>query len=827
MKPTLFKILILGLIAMLILSSCNVTPGPGPEATATPGTDPTSAPADEYDDNYVVSVYPKPVSAAISENEVEAADASVLTPDDRSFDSIFTHFGFSIGDGGLPVELLIDASLEEEEYKLTAAKSSVKITASCARGIYNAVSTLRQLCKKDRIAAAEISDKPAIPLRGVIEGFYGTAWTHEFRLDLFRLMGKYKMNAYIYAPKDDPKHRAEWRSMYTGEELGKMKELVNCAAENYVRFIYAISPGIDISFGTKYDSDFAKLTEKCQSMYDLGVRDFAILLDDITNADAKGHAKLVNDFQNKFVKTHEGCSDLIMITTEYCDAFITAYSSEIAPLIQSDIKIMWTGQMVIPDKINDKTLARAKNLFGRKLFIWWNYPVNDTMANNMFMGPCEGLGKAIGDAINGLVSNPMNQGYASMLPLLTTSDFLWNPADYSKEDSLVAATEKLAPRCADGLYAFADLCRASVINGNRSSLLISNEAKAYLRGVEGSLDELKPKLEKIKADLASFRENGDAKMLSEVKKWLTKAETMVDLALQFIAFEKAEDSGEKVSVAVEFAKNYRTVAGSKAIVSNDVLVPFIDAAKDKINVILGKTEGDAVTASSVSTNMQTYLDYVPENAVDGSTSTYFWSSGAPSAGSTFTYDLGRVADVTGVKLTMGASGHADDYIRKGVIEYSSDDVNYTTLCSLSGKTVSSDTAFSARYIRIRCTASQTYWAIISELEVTREMMLPKGATFDGSKVIDLSCLFDKNLFTGLDSKKNYVSGKTLTLDVSGHSTAEFFFTETGSVAITVTDESGSLKNVDVSDHTSVDLNGQKTLTVKFSGTFNLAEIVLK
>lgn len=832
MKQNLPKILILGMIFMLLLTSC--TPGTDPGATSSPeaGTDDrpaaTQAPWEDYDsDDYVVSVYPKPVSITVSENET--VDGSLLSPADRSFDDVFAHFGFDLsfdGSEGLPVDIKIDPSLGEEEYKLVTSKSGVTVTASGRRGVYTAVSTLRQLCKKGRIAVSEVSDKPSVPIRGVIEGFYGQAWTHAFRLDLFDFMGKYKLNAYIYAPKDDAKHRSQWRSLYTEEELKLMKELVDRATNNNVRFIYALSPGLDMKFGNGYEKDLDSLFNKCESMYDIGVRDFAILLDDIPTLDANGHAKLVNDFQNKFVKTHEGCSDLIMITTEYCDAFITSYSSEIAPLIQEDIKVMWTGASVIPDKINEKTLKRATELMGRKLFIWWNFPVNDTMPNNLFLGPCEGLGKNINEAINGLVSNPMNQGYASMLPLLTTADFLWNSEGYDKDESLESAVRKYMPKCSDALYTFADLCRATLLNGSRSSLEFSTEVKDFTKGKDGALAALKPKLEKAKADLAELRDKGDEAFLNEVSRWLTKAEYMIDAALSYIGFEEAEDTESKVTFALEFTSLYSKTVRSQAIVSNDVLMAFLDAAKTKIDAVLGEADGEAILPESVSTNMPTYLEYAPENAIDGSTSTYFWSNGAPSSGSTFTYDLGRVAEITGVKLTMGASGHTDDYIRKGVIEYSSDGSKYTKLCDLSGRVVSSDVEFTARYVRVRCTAGQTNWAIIAEFDVSRKMLVPDGTTFDGNKALDLTCLFDRSLFTGLDSKKAALGGKTLTLDVSKLSSAEFFFTETGSVTISVTDESGETKTEDVSNHTTVNLTGKTTLSVKFGGTFYLAEIIL-
>lgn len=56
-------------------------------------------------------------------------------------------------------------------------------------------------------------------LVGVVEGFYGRPWKPEQRRELFHLMQCWSMNAYLYAPKDDRKHRADWREPYVTEEL--------------------------------------------------------------------------------------------------------------------------------------------------------------------------------------------------------------------------------------------------------------------------------------------------------------------------------------------------------------------------------------------------------------------------------------------------------------------------------------------------------------------------------------------------------------------------------------------------------------------------------
>ena len=173
------------------------------------------------------------------------------------------------------------------------------------------------------------------------------------------MMGKYKLNTYIYAPKDDPKHRASWRELYSTSELAKMKELVETATENNVKFIYAISP-------------------------------------------------------------------------EYCDPMLTSYTTTFASSLNSKIMLMWTGKAVVPLSITQANLSSINSRLGRKVFIWWIYPVNDYAKNNLFMGPCTSLEKGLYNSISGLVSNPMNQGYASYIPLLTTADCLLSLVQHKK-----------------------------------------------------------------------------------------------------------------------------------------------------------------------------------------------------------------------------------------------------------------------------------------------------------------------------------------------------------------------------------------------------------
>ena len=56
-----------------------------------------------------------------------------------------------------------------------------------------------------------------------LQGFYHRPWTRGQRMDLFGKMKCYGLNAYLYAPKDDHKHRALWRDAYDGPERDELR----------------------------------------------------------------------------------------------------------------------------------------------------------------------------------------------------------------------------------------------------------------------------------------------------------------------------------------------------------------------------------------------------------------------------------------------------------------------------------------------------------------------------------------------------------------------------------------------------------------------------
>ncbi|MGA1014768.1 MAG: beta-N-acetylglucosaminidase domain-containing protein, partial [Limisphaerales bacterium] len=116
-------------------------------------------------------------------------------------------------------------------------------------------------------------------LNGVIEGFYGPPWTDAARIQVLDWMQSLGLNTYFYAPKDDLKQRLLWREPYTPSELAMLADLRQACLSRGVDFVFALSPGLDMSYASSVDLD--QLKEKYNQLRSLGVVDFALLLDDI------------------------------------------------------------------------------------------------------------------------------------------------------------------------------------------------------------------------------------------------------------------------------------------------------------------------------------------------------------------------------------------------------------------------------------------------------------------------------------------------------------------------------------------------------------------
>ena len=346
---------------------------------------------------------------------------------------------------------------EAEGYYLSVDENKIVLAGNDERGTFYAVQTLAQLLDKGVLPFVEITDYPVVRFRGVVEGFYGTPWSHEARMSQLEFYGRHKMNTYIYGPKDDPYHRTpHWREPYPEEEARQIAELARQAKENAVDFVWAIHPGQDIKWN---DADRDLLLAKFEKMYRLGVRSFAVFFDDISGegTNPEKQAALLNYIDERFIQAKGDVTPLIMCPTIYNKAWngqLPDYLPTLGERLNPSIQIMWTGNSVISD-ITLEGVEWVNPLIKRKAYIWWNYPVTDYIRDRLLMGRVYGLEKETGSQISGFTSNPMEHPEASKIAIASIADFAWNPQAFDSEASWKRAVRDVLPGDADALQVFA------------------------------------------------------------------------------------------------------------------------------------------------------------------------------------------------------------------------------------------------------------------------------------------------------------------------------------------------------------------------------------
>lgn len=353
-----------------------------------------------------------------------------------------------------------------EGYYLAVNASEIVVAGNDRRGLYYGLRTLEQLFvqagKNDSLPEVEITDWPDVAVRGVVEGFYGTPWSHEARMSLIDFCSDHKLNTYIYGPKNDRYHRARWRQPYPEAEARQLQSLVARAREKEVDFVWAVHPGDDIKWN---EEDRGKLVDKLESMYQLGVRAFAVFFDDIGKGkNAAEQADLLNYINRNFVQAKGDVRPLIMCPSDYNRSRWhpeTAYLETLGDKLDANIHIMWTGDRALSD-ITADNLTWVQTILKRRPYIWWNFPVTDFSNDRILMGKVIGITPTIRTDASAFVSNPMEYAEASKLALFSVANYTWNINAYDAEASWQEGIRSLLP---DAAEAFACFCRHSSATG--------------------------------------------------------------------------------------------------------------------------------------------------------------------------------------------------------------------------------------------------------------------------------------------------------------------------------------------------------------------------
>ncbi len=286
-------------------------------------------------------------------------------------------------------------------------------------------------------------------LHGVVEGFYGRPWPPRDRAKVVRAMAALGLDPYVYAPKDAAKHRAKWRERYTDAEVAEFRALAEVARASGVRVVYAISPGLDINASSAADRD-ALLAKVAQLRKGAGVRDAALLMDDITAAPStvlgQAHASLAQAMLAS-MRADDPAAALLFVPTVYAGAASKRTAPERAYLaalaaLPGDVPLAWTGTEVFAPSFDREGLDAFAQLASRTAegaWVWDNYPVNDALANGrLYVRPIAGR-NALYDRTGGLVANAMRHPVASIAALASFGALARDPAGYDPKQPLADA----------------------------------------------------------------------------------------------------------------------------------------------------------------------------------------------------------------------------------------------------------------------------------------------------------------------------------------------------------------------------------------------------
>lgn len=379
----------------------------------------------------------------------------------------------------------------------------------------------------------------AVPVRGVVEGFYGPPWSHDARLELVEFVAERGMNAYVYAPKSDPRHRDRWREPYDEPEARGLAALAARCAELGIRFGFAISPGLDVTYDDAGDRD--ALMAKLMPLVEGGVDWVVLALDDIPNR--PGLAAEQVDLVQWLVAAFPGCR-VTLVPTEYVGTCPSPYLGELARGLPAGVDVMWTGPTVCSPHI-DAVDARAwKAAVGdHPLLLWDNYPVNDAvMEDELHLGPYRGRTPGLTDHLDGVLCNPMLQPRASRVALATAAEFLRDPAAYDEEAAWERAITAVGGDRAPALGALARACADGPLLAARHLRLheLTGELQRDLDDPDwwDAVAHLRDELQSLRDAPASFADADDA-LADELSPWLEQALLEADTGLAALRLVQA------------------------------------------------------------------------------------------------------------------------------------------------------------------------------------------------------------------------------------------------------------------------------------------------
>lgn len=359
-----------------------------------------------------------------------------------------TRHKVAIGQLDISIALKVERGEKVEGFSISAKRQGKNIEATVGLTLEHvlryALNALRAWLQTDS-DVLELIDGPDFPIRGIVEGFYGKPWTHAQKLKGIEFFADCNMNTYFLAPKDDPLQRFNWRSPFSADYLRDTAELIDQGKLHAIDFVLCVSPGLSVEYSNEADVD--AVVNRFKQLTDLGATHFGMLWDDIAwemqhdsdNAKyvstAQAHADFTNRVWGKLIEYNERAK-LTVCPMNYAGRGNEPYLIDLGRELKSRINLMWTGRSICSEYLDIADAVIFERSALRPALYWDNFPVNDGgLQVNLYIGPIRGREKGLHKYSAGLLSNPMLQFEASLIPISTIGEYLWDTEKYNPEEA--------------------------------------------------------------------------------------------------------------------------------------------------------------------------------------------------------------------------------------------------------------------------------------------------------------------------------------------------------------------------------------------------------
>lgn len=235
-------------------------------------------------------------------------------------------------------------------------------------------------------------------LRGYLEGYYGRLFDWTERAAIVTTLHSLGLNAYVYAPKEDVRHRLHWRQPYDDAWRMDFKRFCADARARHVNVIAGVAPGIDFAFASlEGGCDLDLATDKLARLRDDGATHLMLLMDDIDAdfavrnpdmaSEGEAHARLANRLGERLDVA------LIVVPRIYATELARdapAYLNDFARTLDVQHAVSGCGSDIVSRVVQSGDLILAPDDNTRRTILWDNLYANDYCPRRLFVGPWSG-----------------------------------------------------------------------------------------------------------------------------------------------------------------------------------------------------------------------------------------------------------------------------------------------------------------------------------------------------------------------------------------------------------------------------------------------------